>query len=309
MNIQKTAPICLFVYNRLDHSKKTIDALKQNLFAQESDLIVYSDAAKTESNAEKVRGVRQYIREIKGFKSISIVERESNFGLANSIIDGVTKIVNEYGRVIILEDDIVTSPNFLKFMNDALDFYENNNKVGSVTGFSLPVFIPKDYTYQVYLTHRHSSWGWGTYKRVWNNIDWNVSDYEDFKKNKVVRSKFNIAGMDMALMLDKQMRAEINSWSIRFDYHCFKENLYSVSPVLGLVENIGFDGSGVHCGVDSTGLQGRVNFSHDRVIFPEELEFNKHIVRSSYRLFNYSVLLRIRILVKSLITWLNKLFR
>ncbi len=306
MTIPITAPIALFVYNRLDHTQRTVDSLKKNMLAQESDLIIFSDASKSENQADKVREVRSYIHQILGFKSITIVEREFNYGLAKSIIDGVTTIINKYGRIIVLEDDIVTSPYFLKFMNEALSFYEDYDNVGSISGYCLPISIPDEYPFDVYLTHRHSSWGWATYKRVWNEVDWDVLDYQYFKNNKFARSEFNVAGSDMASMLDMQMSSAINSWSIRFDYSCFRRKLYSVAPVNGLVENIGFDGTGVHCGKEDRIFQGRIQYSDGMFIFPKNLNFDAKIVKITHQLFNISMKIRIKKFANQLIVKIKK---
>src|SRR3989339_698479 len=133
------SPIVLFVYNRLEHTRKTIEALQKNELAKDSELFLYSDGPKNEENIKKVNEVRKYINSIDGFKKVKIVEREINFGLARSIIAGVTDIVNKYGKIIVLEDDIVTSPYFLTFMNDALCLYENEEKVMHISGYFFPV--------------------------------------------------------------------------------------------------------------------------------------------------------------------------
>lgn len=290
------APIALFVYNRPWHTRQTVEALRANAEAVKSQLYIFSDAPKSETQFEAVREVRQYIRQIDEFKSVTIVERETNFGLARSIIDGVTSIVNEFGRIIVLEDDIVTNPYFLKFMNEALNKYQTSVNVGSITGFALPITIPPEYPNQVYLTHRHSSWGWGTFERVWREIDWDVRDYDTFRKDLEARKAFNIAGEDMALMLDLQMNGKINSWSIRFDYSCFKRKLFSVAPVEGLVSNIGFDGTGVHCSENSANLRGQVVCSAGQFIFPQNLEFDSKVVQDTRKLFQLSVYKRIKYL-------------
>jgi len=141
------APIALFVYNRPVHTRRTVEALLKNALAKESDLIIFSDAPKNPEAAEAVSNVREYIRTITGFKSMNIVERETNFGLARSIIEGVTMLCKEYGRVIVLEDDLITSPYFLQFMNDALDTYSNEDKVMHISGSTYPIGHMKDETF------------------------------------------------------------------------------------------------------------------------------------------------------------------
>ena len=139
MHAKEVTPIALFVYNRLGHTQRTIEALKKNILAEDSDLIVFSDAQKSEAEADAVCEVRKFIREIDGFKSVSLVEREVNLGLARSIIDGVTTIVSKYGRIIVLEDDMVTSQYFLTYMNEALEKYADDDRVVSIHGYVYPV--------------------------------------------------------------------------------------------------------------------------------------------------------------------------
>ncbi len=283
------SPIVLFVYNRLDHTRETIEYLKRNIFADSSDLFIYSDASKNENQLDAVTKVREYIRKIDGFKTISIIERPINYGLSKSIIDGVSEILDIYDSIIVLEDDIVTSPFFLKFMNEALSAYKEHTNIGSITGYSLPISIPTDYAMDIYLTHRHSSWGWATYRWVWEKVDWDVMDYSDFKKDKKKRDLFNIAGEDMAEMLDKQMQSKINSWSIRFDYSCFLRRLYSVAPVKGLVRNIGFDSSGIHCSNELGFLEGNIIRNDGLFNFNNDLTFNSEIVKQTQNLFKASI--------------------
>ena len=138
------APIAIFVYKRIDETKKTIEAIKANYLASESELFIFSDNAKNEAEQLKVDLVRNFIRQITGFKKITIYENEINKGLAKSIISGVTLILESYTNVIILEDDLVVTPNFLDFMNASLKFYENEKNIYSVNGFSLKLPINKE---------------------------------------------------------------------------------------------------------------------------------------------------------------------
>lgn len=295
------SPIILFVYARPDHTRKTVEALQRNELASESELIIYSDAPKKSVNVPGVRKVRNYINNISGFRNIHIIERSTNFGLANSIITGVSDVINRYKQVIILEDDIITDHRFLTFMNECLDFYREDLRIGSVTGYSLPIKLPLDYPWSVYLTHRHSSWGWGTYDRVWKGIDWDVNDYNSFFLDHSARCSFNVAGPDMAAMLDSQMAGKIDSWSIRFDYNCFRRNLLSLASVNNLVRNIGFDGSGVHCGEDNRCLEGLLTEANEDkpLMFPMHPELDQRIVTETRKLFTISLMTRIKQRLKS----------
>lgn len=236
----KLSPIVLFTYNRLDALKQTVDALSSNSLSAVSDLIVYSDGSKSSKDEVIIAKVRAYLKTISGFKTITIHESPINKGLANSIIEGVTDVIDQYGKVIVLEDDLVCSSNFLKYMNDSLDFYKDEAKIFSITGYSSPInCIYPDL--DVYFTSRSSSWGWATWKDRWGTIDWEVKDYSAFKKDKTLRRNFNKMGSDKSLMLDRQMEGKINSWAIRWCYHQFKNDLFSVHPYISKVVNIGFN--------------------------------------------------------------------
>lgn len=234
------APIVLFTYKRLDTLIQTVEALQKNNLAPQSDLCVFSDTEKTGEDKECVSAVREYIATIKGFKSITIFESKTNKGLAGSIIEGVTQVLELYDSVIVLEDDLVSSANFLNYMNEALNYYKEENKVFSVTGFSISIENISSES-DVYFTSRSSSWGWATWKNRWKSIDWEVKDYPEFKKNRQLRRDFNKMGSDMSQMLDRQMQGKINSWAIRWCYHQFKHDLFSVHPFVSKIENVGFN--------------------------------------------------------------------
>jgi hypothetical protein len=189
----KWAPIVLFAYDRPGHTRRTLEALAANGGAAESDLVIYSDGPKEPGNADSVRAVREYLKTVNGFKSVDVVERERNLGLANSVIAGVTEVLSGSRSVVVMEDDLLTTRNFLAFVNSALAVYEQRSDVFSVTGYNYPLRIPPSYR-------------------------------------------------------DMQMAGELDSWSIRFDYAHYKHDAFCVHPVVSKVQNIGFDGSGVHCG-------------------------------------------------------------
>lgn len=232
------APIILFTYKRLDTLQLTVDALKKNYLAKDSDLIIFSDAAKTSKDQVAVNNVRTYLKSINGFKSITIKEAKNNKGLANSIIDGVSLVLQQHESVIVLEDDLVSSPNFLNYMNEALSFYKNNTKIFSIAGFSIPIKSNKNI--DIYFTQRSSSWSWATWRNRWEQIDWEVSDYDTFKNSSQQKKAFNKMGSDMASMLHKQMNGKLDSWAIRWCYHQFKYNLFSVHPIVSKIDNVGF---------------------------------------------------------------------
>jgi GT2 family glycosyltransferase len=179
---------------------------------------------------------------------VVIHKAERNLGLARSVIQGVTGLVNDCGRVIVLEDDLVLAPDCISFMDRALDYYEGESLIGAVSGYSLPIRMPKGYNHDVYLSRTGNSWGWGTWASVWNAVDWDVSDYDEFKNDDELRSGFDKVQTGITRMLDDQMAGRIDSWAVRWDYHFFRNGLVTLYPVHSKVGNEGFDGDGTHCG-------------------------------------------------------------
>ena len=240
------APILLFVFNRPDHVRRTVEALQRNTLAAESILYIYSDAARTPEQNETVSEVRKYIHTINGFKEINIIEREENWGLARSIIDGVTTRVNEYGKVIVLEDDLITAPYFLQFMNDALETYKDEEKVGHIQGcdFTQDSALP-----DTFLIKWTGSWGWATWKRAWKyfNPDGKALLNELEKRNLTYTFDFN-GKYGYTRMLRRQIEGKNNSWAIRWNASLFLNDILSLNVGKSLVQNEGFDGSGTNCG-------------------------------------------------------------
>jgi len=232
------SPVVLFCYKRLDTLKRTIESLQQNYWADKSELYIFSDGSKKPEDEPRVLSVRNYLKTITGFKKLVITEAAKNKGLANSIIDGVTDIINQFAKVIVLDDDLVTSRNFLVYMNKGLDYYKDNPRIFSITGFSIPIKGLNENS--VYFTQRANSCGWGTWKDRWTIIDWEVKDYAALMRSRSLRTAFNKMGSDMLGLLRKQKTGKINSWAIRWCYHQFKHGLYSVHPVVSKIKNIGY---------------------------------------------------------------------
>ena len=244
----RMAPIVLFVYNRPEHTLQTLQALRKNELADQSILYIFADGPKenaTEDDKTKIRKVREVIRKEQWCGEVIITENESNKGLADSVIDGVTKIVNEYGKVIVLEDDLVTSMSFLKFMNEGLTRYENENIVKQVSGFFPTVNNSTGRSFFLPVT---TTWGWATWKRVWKEIDFDPSDYVLVKNDAGLRNEFNLGGaVNYSDMLITQMESDkISSWGIRFWWNVFRQKGLVLYPDHTLVYNIGHDDSGTH---------------------------------------------------------------
>lgn len=243
--------VVLFVYNRLDHTQKTVEALTKNAGADSVNLIVFSDGAKESTDQSKVSKVREYIKNTKAFKSITLHESPENRGLAASIISGVSKVLESYESVIVLEDDIVTSPSFLTYMQYSLETYKNKPRVFSISGYSYPknlYKIPKHYVWDTYFITRSSPWGWATWKDRWEKVDWQAKEYPLLQNNPVLQRAFEQGGTDLFRMLKRQQAGKVNSWYIRFCLHHFVHGGLSLIPVDSLTNNIGHDGSGTHTG-------------------------------------------------------------
>lgn len=253
------APICLFTYNRLEETIKTVNALKENFLADKSDLIIFSDAAKNNQSTEVVQNVRNYLKTISGFKSIEIIESIENKGLAESIIQGVTKVITEYGRVIVLEDDLVTSKNFLVYMNESLVFYESNNLIFSVSGYVPKILKENSDNNDAFIYGRAHSWGWSTWKDRWDVVDWKVLDWQKMSNDKDFRKKLSYYGTDLFKMLKDYFDRKNNSWYVRFTLSQQLYSRFTIYPFETKVMNIGFNSNATHCDT-----YNRSNFELDK---------------------------------------------
>ena len=240
------APILLFVYNRPLHVRRSIESLLANELAKESELYIFSDAAKDEMAQPNVNEVRQFIHSIKGFKEIHYVERTENWGLARNIIDGVTTLVNQYGRVIVLEDDLIVAPYFLQFMNDALETYKDEENVCHIQAcdFTKDPILP-----DTFLIKWTGSWGWATWKRAWKLFNPNGQELLDELIRRKLTYRFDFNGKyGYTRMLRNQIKGKNNSWAIRWNASLFLADKLSLNVGKSLIQNEGFDGSGTNCG-------------------------------------------------------------
>jgi GT2 family glycosyltransferase len=238
------APIVLFVYNRLNHTKRTVEALQRNEGAANADLFIYSDGPRTAGDEEKVNEVRNYLHTINGFRNVTIISRSRNFGLANNIIDGVTEIVNRFDEVIVLEDDLVTSPFFLRFMNDGLARYRNNEEVISIHGYIYPV---SEKLPDTFFLKGADCWGWATWRRGWQLFNADASKLMEQLVSRKQQYDFDLDGcVAYTRMLQNQIDGKIDSWAIRWHASAFLHNKLTLYPGRTLVQNIGADDSGTH---------------------------------------------------------------
>ncbi|MGI6745537.1 MAG: sugar transferase [Acutalibacteraceae bacterium] len=294
------SPLVFFVYNRADHCKQVIQALKDCTLANETDLYIFSDGPKNEKQTEKVNRVREYLAKIDKsyFKSVTVTQAPVNKGLANSVIGAVGEIIRKYGRVIVIEDDSVPSANFLSYMNFCLDEYRNDSRVWAIGGYLIPFILPDDFKQDVFLSLRGSSCAWATWSDRWELIDWDCKYYRDFKNNIFKRRAFNRAGKDLSLMLDRQMQHKIDSWAIRFAFARYQNNKYWVMPRVSKIYNIGFDNSGTHSGLTDRYDSVTVDKGNEKQNWAGA-EFNEEISRLLLKNYDMSLLSRAKVYIKT----------
>ena len=301
----RLAPICLFVYNRLSETQQTVKALQKNYLANHSELIIYSDGFKDDSDKELVLIIRSYLEEISGFKSVVIVESNFNMGLAKSIIEGVTDVLSCHESVIVLEDDLITTPNFLDFMNQGLSYYEKFNNVYAVNGYSPD--IGKESS-DLLKANRAFPWGWATWEDRWNK-EILSNNYISKNINKSVLKEFkNKCGADVVSMLEETLNGKNSSWYIRWVFINFLEKKVSIFPVKSKVMNIGFTDRGTHCSAISA-----YKSQLDKTFFREfnfiDLADVKLVMNSFLRYFSFSYKLLFRIKMLRSLHGFRLLFR
>ncbi|MFC3678318.1 glycosyltransferase [Ferrovibrio xuzhouensis] len=246
----RLAPVVLFVYARPDHTRETLGALQRNTLAVDTDLIIYSDAAQNSQAEVKVREVRELVRDISGFKSVRVIERSANWGLAGNIIDGVSQVCGQYGRVIVLEDDIVTSPTFLEFMNAALERYRHEPRVWHIGAWNYPVFDSARNAPDALLWRLMNCWAWATWADRWAYFRKEprrlITEWDQEK----IRA-FNLDGAyDFWRQVRQNDAGEISTWAIFWYATIFENGGLCLNATKSYVRNIGLDGSGQNCGMD-----------------------------------------------------------
>ncbi|WP_276359919.1 glycosyltransferase [Daejeonella sp. H1SJ63] len=268
--MQNLAPIALFVYNRPDHTRRTLQYLKQNRLAKQSLLFIFSDAAKDESQKEMVEEVRDIISSVDGFKHVEIVKRRKNLGLANSIIDGVTRLTEEFGNVIVFEDDLISSEHTLKYFNDALKRYEKEEKVMHIGAYMYP--LKNENLPQTFFYRAATSWGWATWDRAWKNFEPDIDKLiSQFDTQKI--HQFSIEGsMNFWKQIVEFKNGKNNSWAIRWYASIFLKDGLTLNPSQSLINNIGHDGTGIHSGIND--IYNVIINPLPVTYFPDKLEEN-----------------------------------
>lgn len=240
--------IVLFAFNRPNLLQQTLSALAANDLADTASLTIFCDGPRNEKDEPNIRSVRELAKNARGFATLEVVEHNQNMGCAASVIHGLTEMFRLHERLIVIEDDIVTSPYTLRFLSDGLAHYEDNEKVFNIAAWTPPHIIrhlPTGYPYDVYAIPRFNCWGWASWRDRFQSIDWEVTDYQEFKNSPQLRNAFNAGGNDLSTMLDEQMQGKIDAWDIRADYTRFKKNMLGINPVRSYALNIGM-GSGTH---------------------------------------------------------------
>jgi hypothetical protein len=241
----KWAPIALFIYKRPEHTRRTILSLQACVGASASPIYVFADGPKSEADAPAVRATRAVAHELMNDGAV-FVEHDQNLGLAASIISGTTQLSNQYGSVIVIEDDLVFSPHFLEFLNLGLQRYENDQRVMQVCGYMFDVPRFRDRTDAIFLPMT-SSLGWATWKRAWDQFDPNATGWRALLGTHDEARRFNLGGRyDYFGLLKRQMNRDADSWAIRWYYTVFSRHGLALFPPRTLVVHTGFDGTGTH---------------------------------------------------------------
>ncbi len=276
-------PIVIFVYKRADKVRTLLESLNNALYSDSADVIIYSDGYKGDKDRAGVEEVREYINSFKGkFRSCKVICRDSNFGLARSIITGVTEVLKDHDRIIVLEDDLILSEDFIQYMNDGLDFYEDDLRYGMISAYTTDHPCLKSYPKDIYCMERGDCWGWATWKNRWENIDWDLNDFDAYLADKNKRRRF--AGLQVGLeeQLIRQHKGLIDAWAARWIFHLFNQHMLTVYPRKCRALNIGSDGSGTNCGTRSVDL-ARLNTGTAKCRF-EKLSVDYVIQRSQFDL-------------------------
>lgn len=290
------APVVVFAYKRKNELVEAISSLKSCRLADQTDLFIFSDGAKGEKDKEKVLQVREFIRSIIGFKSVTYFFSKNNKGLGNSIIQGVSKILESYPSVIVLEDDLVTSENFLEYMNQALDRYQGFSKVFSISGYNYPFRIKDQEKNDVFFLPRPCSYGWGTWKDRWIKIDWNIEDFDEVRKHRASIKKFEEAGSDIFNMLRRQQNGEIDSWAVRWAYNQYKSDTLTAYPTVSKIRNTGFSKESTNTDIYNKYASAFDCGHKDHFQFPTKIEVDPHYHRQLLAFYSMTNRIKNRLL-------------
>ncbi len=283
MKIQKNfAPIIIFAYNRRDTLILLLNSLFDCFQIEHHEIHVFCDGPKSEQDKIKTSEVQNYLKEFAQKKRFSLHISNKNKGLARSVIEGTSQIFQKNDSIIVLEDDLVVSKNFLIYMNDALEHYKDDKAIFSISGYTPQLTELKNYLSDVYFSPRASSWAWGTWKNRWKTVDWNVESFSNFNRNPFKKYQFAKGGIDLPRMLRNQMEGKIDSWAIRWVYQQFLNEQVTVYPKISKVINTGINMEATH-----TKKTRRFNTALDQ---GEQLVF----IFESFQGYNYKLLRQFR---------------
>lgn len=277
------APIGVSTYSRIKHLKQAIEALQKNTLAKDSEIYIFSDAPK-KGDEEIVAKVREYVRTIDGFKKVHILERETNNRVANNR-GGIKQLLDNYGKIIFLEDDIVTAPGFLTFMNEALEFYKDDKRILSITGYCPPIKISNNYNEDIFLLQRFSAWGFATWEEKFNPFGFELEKHgiDKFLNNKISVREFKKNGEDMYPMLLSEKEGKLDALDVKLMFYEFKYDMFSLYPQRTLTQSIGLDGSGIHCGATNKFHHKKLWDKTDNFQFVKNIQLDAGIIKANYK--------------------------
>ena len=280
-------PIVVFAFNRPEHTRRTLEALARNPGFADAEVHLFCDGPRRPSDERAVAEVRRVLDAVVA-RDVRRTYAPKNMGLAESVISGVSRVLEQHESVIVVEDDLVTTPDFLEFMSTALETYRTNERVFSVCGFHVPVEIPEAYQYDAYFFPRPGSWGWGTWRGRWNRVDWSMSEFPRFAADWALQARFDRGGDDLSIMLRHQMQGRVDSWAVRFGFAMFQQDAVCLYPTRTRVENIGADGSGRHFDRPTQRFCVRLEPVPGPWRFPTTIEVDRSIEMSLKSFFDVS---------------------
>lgn len=284
------APVGISVYTRVSHFKMTVNALANNALASQTIVYVFSDHGILASDRLKVGEIREYAKNIKHFKRLILIERDHNIGASENTNKGIEFVLEKHGKMIFMEDDIVTAPGFLQYMNQGLEFYKCNPKILSISGYS-PPFVRDMLEEDVFFLPRYCAWGVGLWKHKFNLVKLiSFDEYSHFMKDKVGRKLFiHGGGKDMLKLLELEVNGQIDAYDVRAMFYMFKSEMLAVYPALSLVQNIGHDSSGLHCGTTNRFYHDALWSKQGEFKFSESTIVNEQIRQDNFNFRNYGL--------------------
>jgi hypothetical protein len=271
----------MFVYARPEHTARTLEALAHNALAADSVLNVFCDGPKAESDVERCEETRRIASGATGFREVRVFRSERNKGLATSIIEGISSVLETEDRVVVMEDDLVTTGHFLTFLNEGLERYREEKRVYAICGYSPPMAgVPKDYPFDAFFCRKSMSWGWATWRDRWQKVDWEVRGYESYRRSREAQRRFTRSGKDFAQMIDQQMAGLVDSWAIRWNFTLFEQDGLALLPLHSFVQNIGADGTGTHFKGTTDRYVVDLSQAKPVVRWPDSLEVDPRLERA-----------------------------